>query len=77
MDEQDDVGAPKHLIYSISKASKHVGVRRETIRLAIVRGDLQMRQLPGRKRPVITHVDLIAWLSSLCLARRPRKGGAP
>ena len=65
MDDQDDVRWPQRAMYSISKASRHVGVRRKTLRLAIKRGDLRLRHLPGRKRPVVTHADLMTWLSSL------------
>ena len=73
MNEQEDVCAPQRPIHSISKASKHVAVRRETIRLPIVRGDLRLRRLPGRKRPVITHADLGAWQASLSVLTPPGK----
>ncbi len=65
MSKPNDARAPQRAIYSISKASKHAGIRRETLRLAVKSGDLPMRRLPGRKRPVITHLDLVSWLSSL------------
>ncbi len=74
---KDDGRAPQRAIYSISKAAKHVGIRRETIRLAVKRGDLQMRHLSGRKRPFITHLDLMIWLSSLDVVRPPAPSLGP
>ena len=66
--------APQCVFYSISSAAKFLGIRRETVRLAIKRGDLQMRRLPGRKRAVITHSDLMSWQSSLAIAHyRPKE----
>ena len=53
---------------SISAAAKALHIRREVIRAAVERGDLPMRRVPGRKRPVILLSDLQAWLRSLEVA---------
>jgi hypothetical protein len=63
--EAGSSNALQRALYSISRSAKFAGIRRETIRLAIIRGDLPMRLLPGRKRPVITHSHLMTSLASL------------
>lgn len=56
---------PAPYFLSISQTAKCLGVRRETVRLAVKSGDLKMRHLPGRKRPVLTRPDIMVWMTEL------------
>ncbi len=61
-----DFQAPNEPYFlSISQAAKLLCVRRETVRLAVKFGDLKMRHLPGRKRPVLTRPDIMVWMTEL------------
>jgi len=48
-----------------SQSAKSLEFRRETVRLTVKSGDLKMRHLPGRKRPVLTRPDIMVWMTEL------------